>query len=135
MISKLEFNFIKNKTEGKTRLKLLDQRIYTQHLGLVFDHHHFLHPLFDKNILRLVDGGIISYWDLNLRVRYNYDWKPPDSEPVILTLDHLSVGFLVWVIALVISSVGFLGEIVFYWSPKMCSLICFESMLRVFFKN
>lgn len=123
---------IENK--GKYRLKFLDQIIFDYCEGMVFPKFHYLYTSFNEKIQQLVTGGFFEHWlEKWTKHRFNTE-KPPPAGPENLNLDQLSIGFVIWLIALAISLTAFIGELLRYWGPKIYHLIIFEQILKAFLK-
>ena len=104
-----------HKKEPKDRIFFhrLDQKAFSSnvhvHLPLKYN---FLYSTLDRKVSQLVEGGFFVHWidrylsDSSLR-------KPepePDDDKVVLTMDHLSVGFIIWLGMLLIASGAFIAE-------------------------
>lgn len=110
-------------SKGKHRLKLLDQRILRFQHGLAFPLHHFLYPSLSEKVQQLITSGIIEQWETRIKNHRYVIEKPPESEPAVLTMDHLEIGFQIWLAMLLIAFIAFLAEIVYYRSKNLRELI------------
>lgn len=91
-------------------MKVLDEELFLLHNGLLFLPFHFLLKSFNDMILDAVQGGLIDFW----RQSTGEKWRKPQSEPVVLTWNHLYVGFYIWLICLATSFVTFVGDFLCY---------------------
>ena len=87
----------------KLQLNTIDQKIYSYNLGYCLYNENFFTQTYLKKIDELSDGGFFE----------RYDPISKDEEPenrVVLTLDHLGVGFSIWCLMLLIALLVFLAE-------------------------
>lgn len=105
-------NYIKHFTNSaQNPLSVLPETVMSGHSGLVFPQHHLLFRVFNKKLIQLKSGGIIQ--DL-VKIA-----KPQDAEPYdgssVLTVDHLTIGFHIWLIVALIALIAFCIEFPVYW--------------------
>lgn len=128
--------FVKNKErEGKLRLKFIDEKVMTFHMGIIFDRHSFLHFAFNEKIKKLKESGILEtfiFFNSKHRARYSKEIGEV-TEPAVLTMDHLSTGFLIWIIMLFIALVVFAFELGVYWGQKLWRSLLLCSVLKSYF--
>lgn len=104
--------------------------------AVCFERLSFMSPIFRLKIEQLVTGGI---WE-KMQSYYNHilklSSKKPQPKPydTVLTLKHLSIGFYIWLLMILISSLAFIGEILKYWVPKVARMLFFEYILSRFNK-
>ena len=93
---------------------------------------NFLYSTLDWKIRQLVEGGFFNYWierylsDSSLR-------KPepePDDDKVVLTMDHLSVGFIIFIGMLLVASVAMIAELVRVHLGNYLRGILFQMILK-----
>lgn len=68
---------------------------------------------YDRNnlLINLASGGILNYW-LNFETNPSgIDRKNDGVGPQVLTVDHLMMGFQIFLAALLISLIAFVGEV------------------------
>ena len=129
------FSMHNYKKEPKDRLYFhqLEQKIlsYNVHVGFnpVYD---FIFTTFDWKIKQLVEGGFFAHWiDRYLSHPSVQAPKPePDDDKVVLTMDHLMVGFTIWLAMLLIASVAFIAEFVRVHLANYLHGIIFEIILK-----
>ena len=109
------FSMYNYEKEPKDRLYFhqLEQKIlsYNVYVGFnpVFD---FLFSTLDWKIKQLVEGGFFSLWIDRYLNHPSVQAPEPGDIKVVLTMDHLSVGFTIWLGMLLIASVAFMTEFV-----------------------
>ena len=91
---------------------------------------NFLHSILDQKIRQLVEGGFFVHWfdrylsDSSLR-------KPePEDDRVVLTMEHLSVGFIIWLGMLLIASAAVIAELVRVHFANYLRGVLFQMILR-----
>lgn len=85
-----------------------------------------LSQYFDKSLVDsgYVDSGIVNAW--RKRVEYFAEMKVrkiQESDLVVLTIDHLSTGFSIWLCSLSLAIFSFIGELCTFWLPKIFSRV------------
>lgn len=86
-------------------------------------------------IKRLKESGILEthiFFNRNHRARY-FKEIGKIAEPAVLTMDHLSTGFLIWIIMLFIAVLVFASEFGNYWIPKVCKSLLLYFVLKHYF--
>lgn len=84
----------------------LAQRVIFNHKGFLFRSNIFFFDAFNEKLAQLVEAGIAEkFVDEETNSQ-----KQEESEPVVLTLDHLGVGFKICLLFLAISFGFFLLE-------------------------
>lgn len=97
-------------TKGKFERRLLKDTLYVSHYGLKFPKNHFLYETISHKIRHLKACGIIDYWTSEwLKSRYDSQRNEPSGAKV-LSMNHLSIGFEVWLVMLCLSLVVFVLE-------------------------
>ena len=127
------FSMYNYKKEPKDRLYFhqLEQKIisYNTHVGFQTSH-DFLYSTFDWKIKRLVEGGFFAHWIDRFINDPSVQAPEPEDDKVVLTMDHLSVGFTIWFGVLVIASVAFIAEFVRVHLAKSLQGIIYQMILR-----
>lgn len=101
-------SFIKS-SDGKFKYLKLKERIVSDHISYIFERNYFMFEAYNRKILQLVESGIAA------KIIQGYNQKTgelAEDGPAVLTLEHLSVGFEIWLLFLLVSSVCFLFEFV-----------------------
>lgn len=86
----------------------LEEVLYSTSLGFGVPKNCFLFHIIDKVVQDLISTGIMSNI-YNQYMDYRY-FAPPQKEPKVLTVDDLEFGFVLWLIAALVSFVMFLSE-------------------------
>jgi len=91
-----------------TNYKMLDKTPISSHEGMVLVFGNPIDDAINEKITALLESGIMDYWIAN-STYINADYL--ESGPQVLTLDHLFIGFAIWLIALAFAVVVFLIEV------------------------
>ena len=106
----LMHNYKKNRTK-QFHFQKLDQKVITYNLGVSLpDARTSLYPTFKWKIQQLIQGGFFDQWLKPYLKDQSVVEKELEEDKVVLTMDHLSVGFTIWLAMLLISLLGFIGE-------------------------
>lgn len=113
----------------------LQKQVVTFNWAIGFDRNSFLSSIFRVKIEQLVTGGFYDEW---LRL-FNYKRdlrkkKEPKPYDTVLTLQHLSIGFYIWLLMCLLSTCAFLGEMLKYWGPKIAGMLFFHYILSRFYQ-
>lgn len=122
-----------------TEWNFLDETIESSNMAITLQRLSFLYPAFNKKIIQLNAGGFFNQW-------INYiDWrlfnvkkiaalmnKPTESDKIVLTLTELSVGFVIWLLMLFVSFLGFVGELSVFWTRSVLRKLFFQYAIRKF---
>ena len=131
----LDFTMYNYKKEPKDRLYFhqLEKKICSYNLHVTLpSKHNFLHSTLDRKIRQLVEGGFFAHW-IDRYLSDSSLQKPepePDDDKVVLTMDHLSVGFIIWLGMLLIASAALTAELVRVHLANYLRGILFEMILR-----
>lgn len=102
-------NFLIKITNGKFKHTKLKERIIADYMCFYLKSDDPKFKIFDRKIIQLVESGLTD------KIRSDhYDGRLVEDEsgPTVLTLDQLGVGFQIWLLFLLISSVCFISEFV-----------------------
>ena len=99
------------KREDKLKFEIIEQKINSHNFGVLADSSSFLNPIYLKKIWQLVEGGFFQLWFERQNSHRSLAEKEEEDDKVVLTMDHLGVGFLITVILLLMSMVAFIGEL------------------------
>lgn len=128
------FLWIKWWNSRSSRLKVLNQVILSVFIGLQFDQHHFFYTSFNEKIRQLTRSGIIEHWLSSQKKRMtNVINNVATIKPVVLIMEHLSIGFLIWTSMLSVAATIFFLQFMIYWIPKVLKLVIFKRVLGAFY--
>lgn len=113
LATKGNIKMVRNTFRENFTMKVLDEELFTIYIGMVFEPLHYLYKPFNDIILRLVQCGLIDYW-MQLFSGTIYKNIAERSKPVVLTWDHLYVGFYIYLVCLALSAAGFFAEILYF---------------------
>lgn len=83
--------------QGKFKVNLLKENLIEIASGLLMPRNHFLFAQTNQAITKLSEGGIMQRWVNNA---LNHTARIVESGPKVLTMSHLGIGFLIWIIFL-----------------------------------
>ena len=101
------------KKEPKDRLYFhqLVQKIISYNVHVSFStHHDYLFSTFDWKIKQLIEGGFFVHWIDRYLNHPSVQAPEPEDNRLVLTMDHLMVGFTIWLGMLLITLVAFTAE-------------------------
>lgn len=105
---------------------VLSEQVTSRVTGIGLPSVDLFSDIVDGFLKRLVPMGILNHLiDYHTWILYrNGIYKAVDEDPKVLTMDDLSFGFILWLIACVISTIGYLLEIArFKMRKKVRTLI------------
>lgn len=89
----------------------VNERLFQVPLGLLFLKNNFIYYLYDEVIQGLTTAGISQHlWKIYKYDKYSVDREPLTKSPSILTLNDLSYGFIIWLVACGLAACVFIGE-------------------------
>lgn len=128
---------------GKLRIKLMNMKILSLYQSIIFHRHNFLYPSFNKKFEQLRPSGLLklmNYGTLRSSEMYGMQNKQKEGEKaghIVLSMERLSVGFLIWIVMLSLAFCIFATNFITYWSPKIwhmwllgCTLNCYYKAIR-----
>lgn len=98
---------------GRSSLILLKENIKTSYSCLVYKAESPFKKIFDIKLIQLHESGIIANLTSKIDLIENSE---KEIGPEVLTMEHLEIGFLAWLVPLIISVVCFVFEI----GSKLC---------------
>lgn len=100
-----------NRRRNSTILpNVLRENIFSEPAGLPFGPKSILYFPFNKAISQLFEGGLTSFWRNYYYEKNKRNLLQPESEPKVFSMDHLAVGFYIWLGFLAVGSIAFLVE-------------------------
>ena len=106
--------------EDKLKFEIIEQKINSHNFGVQSHTYSFLNPIYLKKIHQLIEGGFFQLWFERVNSHRSLAEKEVEDDKVVLTMDHLGVGFIFTVVLLLISMVAFIGELLLARILKRC---------------
>lgn len=135
VIENTELMSIAIKSNTTNLWSVLNENVYNFYWGLTFPRNHYMYTAFNEKVKHLNSGGFIDFWLDKWFKHQKIIEKPPPAPLVVLSMKDLSIGFQIWLLALLISSVAFVVELLRYWTPKVAKLLVFKLILRLYFEH
>lgn len=118
---------------GTSSLSLLDDSATSVPMGLLLPRQSPFLSVFNKNIRLMASSGILDMVCEEVRgARLSRQVLARAQEnigPQVLTMDHLMVGFQLCSAFLIIATITFLCEIIYFWSKISLMLLIENSLL------
>lgn len=80
--------------QGKFQVNFLKENLVELASGLLMPRQHFLFGQTNQAITMLLEGGIMQRW---VKIALNHTKVIARSEPKVLTMNHLRIGFEIWI--------------------------------------
>ena len=96
--------------QEKLKFEITEQKIFSYNFGIVSNAYTYLNPIYLKKIWQLVEGGFFKLWFDREHNYRSLAKEVEEDKKVVLTINHLGVGFLIIFVLLTISMVIFFGE-------------------------
>lgn len=129
------YGTLKKAESDSISFRFLQKPVITFNFGIGFKRYSFLSPIFLKKIDQIVTGGLFDEWgrlfDYQKDLKRKKLAKPYDT---VLTMQHLSIGFYIWLLMCLLSACAFVGEFLIYWAPKISRMWFFYYILSRFYK-
>lgn len=125
----------KKKSGEKLFFNKLDENILSYNLAIIFSGvRHPLHSTLKRKIKQLIQGGFFNFW-INQYLNHPSILEQEIEEiRVVLTMDHLSVGFTIWLAMLLIAFIVFMVELAQFYLRIYLKSILIKIFLRSFYK-
>lgn len=96
----------------KSRMQLtkLAERVILNHKCFAFEKNAFVYAAFDRKIVQLVESGLADKFIRDYESSIKMENFEEIDGPVVLTLNHLGVGFQIWLLFVFLSIAFFLLE-------------------------
>ena len=92
------------------KFEIIERKIFSYNLGVATNAYSSLNPIYLKKIWQLVEGGFFKLWFDREHNYRSLAKEVEEDKKVVLTINHLGVGFLIILVLLTISMVIFFGE-------------------------
>ena len=128
------FNY-KKPLEERLNFITINEKIFT-HRFTLFLHEidNYLAPTFKWKMLQLIEGGFFNHWISSSLNHRSVNEKEAPEEKIVLTMEHLNVGFTIWISLLMISSVALTAELVFKFTSNQLRWILFKNFFESYQK-
>lgn len=80
--------------QGKFQVNFLKENLVELASGLLMPRQHFLFGQTNQAITMLLEGGIMQRW---VKIALNHTKVTARYEPKVLTMNHLRIGFEIWI--------------------------------------
>jgi len=97
---------------GFKNYKIIEETFLSTSEGITLIFSHAINEAIDEKIAALLESGIISYWIEQALKEATIIGNLDMDGPQVLTMDHLFIGFTIWLIASTFTIVVFVIEIV-----------------------
>lgn len=115
--SKYDFKVV---GENNFEFNLLKENFLSFNEAVAFDQNSYLYPSASNLITGLIENGILPQTISFLKAKYR-SIKPMESNLAILTLDHLSTGFKIWLCTILLAVAAFIAELCYFWMSRIYS--------------
>lgn len=96
--------------EKKLNFNVIDRKIVSYNFGIKTNPFSCLEPVFVKNINQLIEAGFFQLWFHRARSHRSLAEIIVEDNKVVLTLNHLGVGFTIWLCVLSFAVLAFIAE-------------------------
>ena len=117
------------KKDPKDRLYFnqLEEKIMSDNVHVsLSDRSNFLYSTFDWKIKQLVEGGFFVHWMDRYTSHPSVQKSEPGDSRIVLTMEHLSVGFTMWLGILRLASFALIGELAWFQRKNYLRGILFK---------
>lgn len=77
------------------------------------------HESFTRSVGEMADAGLLNYWRATHQNPKGIKQKIEDIGPQVLTMEHLEIGFQIYVISLIICVSAFVAEVAVFWINRI----------------
>ena len=123
------YNYKKDE-EDRYYFNQLEQKVLSHNVHIKMpEKSFFLYSTFDWKIKQLIQGGFFDHWMERYTSHPSVQAPEPDPDEgkVVLRMDHLSVGFTIWLVSLVIALVVMVLE----FARFHLSIFLYKILLRM----
>lgn len=100
--------------DGFSSLILLDEVVYTIPISVTFPYFSPIFEISNEKLHQLIASGLTSYWYDKIINPKGLKIKPEDVGPQVLTMEHVTIGFIVCMWPLALSILVFIFEVLFF---------------------
>lgn len=96
---------------GVSSIALLEDFLFTIPVAVAFPYFSPLVETFNEKMHQLLAGGFIAQWYTDIMNPKGLTIKPDEIGPQVLTMDHVTIGFLFCLCPLMLGFVAFICEV------------------------
>lgn len=124
--------YVVNATKGRILQRIFKDRLYSEMSVMMFPPNHKLFEPINRKMQQLFEAGSIEHYferskDKLDPKRYEHLYE---TTAQVLTMKHLSAGFIIWTFSLVLAIAAFIVE----WIVTIIKLLVVKFIFAVFFK-
>ena len=128
------YNYKKH-PEEKLNFRKLEEKAISYNLAVHLPPYWtFLHSTVKTKVNQLIQAGFFKYWLDPYLNHPSMIEEPLEEDKIVLTFDHLSVGFTLWIGMLLIATLGFIAEFARCYVPIYVKALVIKIVLKSFFK-
>ena len=125
----------KKRPEERLIFRKLEQKAISYNLAVTLPPFwSFLHSTFKSKVNQLIHGGFFKYWLDPYLNHPSMIEEPLEEDKIVLTFDHLSVGFTLWIGMLLIALLSFIAELARFRVPIYVKALVIKIVLRSFYE-
>ena len=125
----------KKRPEEKLNFRKLEQKAISYNLAVSLPMYwDFLHSTIKPKVNQLIQAGFFKYWLDPYLNHPSMIEEPLEENKIVLTFDHLSVGFTLWIGMLLIATLSFIAEFARCYVPIYVKVLVIKIVLKSFFK-
>lgn len=126
----------KQPLEYKLNFIRLDQKVISYNIGIDLpSQKSYLLTTIKLKLKQLIEGGFFNHWMDNYLTHQSLFEEQFEDDKVVLTIDHLSVEFLLWLAFLLISLLVLIAELLRFTIFNYIRAMLFETIFRSFLKS
>ena len=125
----------KKRPEEKLNFRKLEQKAISYNLAVTLPPFwSCLHSTFKSKVNQLIQAGIFKYWLDPYLNHPSMIEEPLEENKIVLTFDHLSVGFTLWIGMLLIATLGFTAELARFRVSIYVKALVIKTVLKSLYK-
>ena len=102
----------KKAAKDKFHFNTLKEKMISYNVAVALpDSINFMHSTFELKINQLIQGGFFYHWIEHYMTDQSLIEKEVEEDKIVLTINHLSVGFTLWLGMLMFASIAFTIEL------------------------
>ena len=121
----------KKRPEEKLNFRKLEEKVISYNLAVHLPPYWtLLHSTVKTKVNQLVQAGFFKYWLEPYLNHPSMIEEPFEEDKIVLTFDHLSVGFTIWIGMLLIALLGFIAEFARFRVPVYVEALMINIVLK-----